>query len=290
VADTVWAAGFWAADFWAADFWSSGAAAAVPDVVGQTQADGTLALENDGFVVAAVTAASSTVAAGLIISQDPVAGSSAAPGSTVTITVSTGDTGVLDVKFSARRPNVVMKRLSELEPKKPIPAEITNMPDAPEPPPPVAGALARGLDLSELPPDPPAAEPVPEEPQAEVAQRQSAAEAPASAEGAGSTPALGATPDTAAAPTPSPAVTHADLAAETLRVTESVAKAISSVGQAVDSSMTGQMDGLVEVLRAIQTELSGLRTDWAEERKAQALRERNRQRAEEIAQRLLKSD
>ncbi len=289
MADTFWAPGLWATDFWAADFWSSGAAATVPDVVGQTQADGTTALETDGFVVAVVTAASSTVAAGLIISQDPVAGASAPAGSTVTITVSTGDTGVLDPKFSAKRPNVVMRRLSELEPKPPLPAEITNMPGAPEPVEPVAAKLARGLDLGELPEDPPPpapAAPAPEEPKAEVAQ--TVERGGSTPEAAGSTPVLGSTP--AAAPAAEPPLARADLEAESLRVTEMVAKAIAGVGEAVGGSMVGQMDGLVEVLRGIQTELSGLRTEWAAERKAQALRERNRQRAEEIAQRLFKGD
>lgn len=288
MADTVWAAGFWATDLWAADFWSSGAAATVPDVVGQTEANGTLELEGDGFVVAVVTAASSTVAAGLIISQDPVAGSSAAPGSTVTITVSTGDTGVLDVKFSAKRPNVVMKRLSEIEPKEPLPADVTNMPDAPEPPEPISSRLARGLDLGELPAEP---EPEPEaEEQAEVAQRESAAAAPAPAEGAGSTPALGAAPAAQAISEAPVALTREHLDAETLRVTQMVGESIAGIGAAVGSSMAGQLDGLVEVLRDIHTALSDLRTDYAAERKAQAVRERNRQRAEEIANRLLKSD
>lgn len=64
---------------------------AVPDVVGETQAQGTIDLEAVGFVVAVVTAYSSVVAAGIIISQDPVAGSTPGTGATVTITVSLGD-------------------------------------------------------------------------------------------------------------------------------------------------------------------------------------------------------
>lgn len=63
----------------------------VPDVVGQTQASATTELEGDGFVVAVSTAYSSSVAAGLVISQSPTAGSSASSGSTVTITVSLGE-------------------------------------------------------------------------------------------------------------------------------------------------------------------------------------------------------
>lgn len=64
--------------------------ATVPDVVGDTQAAGTAEIEAEGFAVAVDTAYSSTVAAGLIISQSPTAGSTALVGSTVTITVSLG--------------------------------------------------------------------------------------------------------------------------------------------------------------------------------------------------------
>jgi hypothetical protein len=70
--------------------WGEVAQVVVPDVVGETQAAGTATLEGDGFVVAVTTAYSSLVAAGLIISQVPTGGASAASGSTVTITVSLG--------------------------------------------------------------------------------------------------------------------------------------------------------------------------------------------------------
>lgn len=63
---------------------------AVPDVVGETQAAGTATLEGDGFIVAVETAYSSSVAAGVIISQSPVGGSMGHAGDTVTITVSLG--------------------------------------------------------------------------------------------------------------------------------------------------------------------------------------------------------
>lgn len=76
-------------------FFYSGISAAslvtVPDVVGDVQVSGTLELEAAGFVVAVTFAYSSSVQAGLIISQDPSGGSEAALGSTVTITVSLGD-------------------------------------------------------------------------------------------------------------------------------------------------------------------------------------------------------
>lgn len=74
-------------------YWGNGAVAPieVPNVANELQADGTTTLEGEGFVVAVATAYSSTVPAGTIISQDPVGGSFALPGSTVTITVSLGE-------------------------------------------------------------------------------------------------------------------------------------------------------------------------------------------------------
>lgn len=62
----------------------------VPDVVGNDQATATSTLEGDGFVVAVQNAYSGSVLAGNVISQDPVGGSSAPSGSTVTIVVSIG--------------------------------------------------------------------------------------------------------------------------------------------------------------------------------------------------------
>jgi hypothetical protein len=62
----------------------------VPDVVGETQAAGTATLEGEGFVVSVSTAYSESVAAGLIISQDPEGGEMAVEGSTVNIVVSLG--------------------------------------------------------------------------------------------------------------------------------------------------------------------------------------------------------
>jgi hypothetical protein len=62
----------------------------VPDVAGDAQAAGTTELETALFVVAVVTAYSPSVAVGLIISQDPIGGTFASEGSTVTITVSLG--------------------------------------------------------------------------------------------------------------------------------------------------------------------------------------------------------
>ena len=64
---------------------------AVPNVVGQPQADALAALVSAGMAAGTVTAANSaTVAAGNVISQTPTAATLVAPGTTVSIVVSSG--------------------------------------------------------------------------------------------------------------------------------------------------------------------------------------------------------
>jgi beta-lactam-binding protein with PASTA domain/sugar lactone lactonase YvrE len=66
----------------------------VPNVVGATQASASTSITNAGLVVGIVTSQSSTtVATGSVISESPLAGTSASPGSAVNIIVSSG-TGV----------------------------------------------------------------------------------------------------------------------------------------------------------------------------------------------------
>ncbi len=64
--------------------------APVPDVVGDSQAVATATLEADDFVVAAFNTYSPSVPVGDVVSQSPIAGATAAIGSTVTIFVSIG--------------------------------------------------------------------------------------------------------------------------------------------------------------------------------------------------------
>ena len=69
-------------------FISSGAPArAVPDVRGSSQSAATTTLANDGFQVRSTDETTSSTTAGVVISQTPAAGASAAPHSTVTIVV-----------------------------------------------------------------------------------------------------------------------------------------------------------------------------------------------------------
>jgi len=75
----------------------------VPDVVGLIQADAETAITNAGLVVGTVTTASSdTVAAGDVISQNPLAGATVNQGSAVDLVVSTGPAAT-----TVATPNVV---------------------------------------------------------------------------------------------------------------------------------------------------------------------------------------
>jgi len=76
--------------------------AAVPNVVGLSQAAATSALQGAGFSVVVVQASSTSVQTGNVMSQNPVAATQLAPQSSVTITVSSG----------AQVPNVVGRSLS----------------------------------------------------------------------------------------------------------------------------------------------------------------------------------
>ena len=64
---------------------------AVPNVAGQTQANASSTLTGAGFILGQITQqCSASVAAGLVISQNPAANAQAAWGSAVTLVVSTG--------------------------------------------------------------------------------------------------------------------------------------------------------------------------------------------------------
>jgi len=79
----------------------------VPNVVGKTQADATSALKNAGFSARVYEAYSSSIAAGLVISQFPGAGTQALAGSQVAIEVSKGKAPSTPTNVSV--PNVVGK-------------------------------------------------------------------------------------------------------------------------------------------------------------------------------------
>ena len=81
----------------------------VPNVVGQTQATAQTNITNAGLVFAINRASSATVPAGVVISQTPVGGASAARGSTVTLLVSLGQAVLV------RTPDVVGRPLADAQ-------------------------------------------------------------------------------------------------------------------------------------------------------------------------------
>jgi Pyruvate/2-oxoacid:ferredoxin oxidoreductase gamma subunit len=87
--------------------WGAVSTATVPDVVGLDQAAAIAAIEAEGFNAAAREEYSSTVAAGLVISQTPVAGSTAATGSTVIFVLSLGERAETGAGRSKKRRSFV---------------------------------------------------------------------------------------------------------------------------------------------------------------------------------------
>jgi hypothetical protein len=81
---------------------SSGVAqVTVPNVVGQTQAAATSAIQSAGLVVGTITStASSTVASGSVISENPAAGAQVNPGSAVALVISAGPIQINTVSVS----------------------------------------------------------------------------------------------------------------------------------------------------------------------------------------------
>jgi serine/threonine-protein kinase len=87
---------------------------AVPDVVGQSQAAATTALQNAGFVVNATTATSNTVPAGVVISTNPPAGTQRAKGSAVQLVVSSGKQQVQIPSLIGQTPSAAGQTLGQL--------------------------------------------------------------------------------------------------------------------------------------------------------------------------------
>jgi len=84
-----------------------GPSTTVPNVVGETQAQATTDITGIGLTVSVSTAYSSTVSAGIVISQVPAGGSSVAPGSDVAITVSLGAAPVVTQDTTGSVPGFV---------------------------------------------------------------------------------------------------------------------------------------------------------------------------------------
>jgi serine/threonine-protein kinase len=87
---------------------------AVPNVVGQPQPAATTALQDAGFVVNAVAAASNTVPAGDVISTNPTAGTQRAKGSAVQLVVSSGKAQVQIPSLVGQTPSSAGQTLGQL--------------------------------------------------------------------------------------------------------------------------------------------------------------------------------
>lgn len=273
---TAWAAGAWATGAWQGTAWQSAAPVTVPDVTGLTQAAATALLEADGFVVVVETAASSAVAAGIVISQVPAGGSSSTSGATVTITVSTGEEDILSAKFLGY-PNVRRRGLQREEepPSEPLPAEITNMPGAA--PPPKPELLARGVVESAI--DHAAPEPVPEIPTPEIP-----------------VPTVKVAPKlTLVAPAPAPTPEPESPAPEPLTVAQQVEAAVEEAMSALRAktikelakAVEGTLNALGERIGELTDQVELLQKSLTETQRIAALEKRNRARAEAIARELL---
>jgi len=83
--------------------------ATVPNVVGETQAQATTDITGVGLLVSVQTAYSDTVAAGVVISQVPIGGTTVASGSLVVITVSLGAQPVSPEVPAGRRQRTIYR-------------------------------------------------------------------------------------------------------------------------------------------------------------------------------------
>lgn len=278
---TAWAAGAWAAGAWTGTAWQASAPVTVPDVVGQTQAEATAALQAAGFVVAVVTAASSTVPIGAVISQAPTGGAEGTAGATVTITVSTGEVDLTDPKFQGPSHNTRIR----WERKRKEEVAATEEPDLVEPPAPEPVAPTskpRSTGLGEITP-PPVKVRAPEIKIPEikvVAPAKTAAAEPEPAPAPAVAPAVKAPAAEVkpAAPPASPAITPADLAR--------IEREMTAFVEGVVAALTKRVTALDKALRASNEELAAARREIADLRR----RETNRQRAEELARKIAEDD
>lgn len=250
----------------------------VPDVVGQTQAEATAVLKLAGFVVAVVTATSDSVASGSVISQEPAAGAYGSPGSTVTITVSSGADDILSAKYQGY-PNVRRRGLQPVEtpPVEPLPADITNMPDAP--PAPKPEMLARGVaaDLAAVTPEAVPDVPVPHVPVPKVRAAPKLALVAPVASGAPATSAPAADVPAAPAPVaPTPQPPEDRMPALVTRVNALIAKV-----DVQDQQIAAMEKATAALVKALESKVNALSGTLARERM-------NRLRAEEITRKLLK--
>lgn len=279
---TAWAAGAWAAGAWRGTAWQSSAPVTVPDVTGLSQEDAITALEAAGFSVSVVTATSSTVPAGSVISQEPDGGAESTAGATVTITVSSGEVDLTDAKFQGPSHNTRIRWLRKREeeaaepPAEPAAKEPQLAAPAPKAPP-------RSTGLGEITPPPVAPIAVPEirVPELKVVPpAKAAAPAPAPVEAAppAAVGAASAAPVAAPAPAGPPPVVAKDLA--------KLEREMTAFVEGVVAGLTKQVAALDKMLQAKASELAAAQREIADLKR----REVNRQRAEALARKIAEDD
>jgi hypothetical protein len=282
---TAWASGAWASGAWTGTAWQVAAPVTVPDVVGLTQADAITALEGAGFVVSVETATSSTVLAGLVISQAPVGGSDSTAGATVIIVVSSGEVDAANDPKLIARPNVRMRGLRKRKDETPPPPAIVEPAEAL-----LARGLTRALDaVDEIP------TPTSESPPATAAL-------PAKARPALNVvvaPAMPSGSDAMSVGTPTGALIEPvppNLAADVNITVASALKTLPvALVEGVAAAMMPMVNGMVSAINELRIENQSFRHDLGavhqeliKLQKARDLWERNQVRAQQIADRLLK--
>lgn len=183
-------------------------------------------------------------------------------------TVTTTGDNVLDPKFLGRgNVRVKLLRKEKPEPDEPLPADITNMPDAPPPPRP----LGKGLDFSQAQVEAPEPVTMPAVEPPKVVRRAAPPAEPVA------TPAPIASPTPPAAPPPP----------DPMEVLQS---SIAGLGAKLDAALKelAALRAQQTAAGAVQTAVKNLTEQVVKDSKTRDLRERNVARARAITERILK--
>lgn len=248
----------------------------VPDVTGLSQEDAIAALEAAGFSVSIVTAASSTVPEGTVISQSPAGGSESTAGAIVTITVSSGEVDLTDPKFQGPSHNTRIRWQKKVRPQG---AKEIEPPPAPTaaaaPPAPKAPPRSTGMGEVTPPPVAPVAVPEIKVPNLKVVAPPKAAE-----------PAPVEAPAPVEPPASPPTISDTDLQ----RVAASVIEQVAAVFEGAMSGLTREVVQLQKQMQAQAKAHAQEMTRITEMLRAAEKREINRARAEALARKIAEGD
>jgi serine/threonine-protein kinase len=169
----------------------------VPRVIGMHQADAEAALDRVGLVATIETAADDTVPVGDVVDQDPAANTSLAPGSAVTLTVSSGPASIAVPDLKGKTRDEAMQALTDLafvpSPKE-VPSDTVAVGMVVDTNPPAGTQAARGATVEILVSAGPTTTALPD------VTGQPEAQARATLEGAGFTVSSAPQPDPAVPP------------------------------------------------------------------------------------------